>query len=275
VSFDLPTNVPCPSTSLGDLDEQRVLLERLEQRVQGMVEAAQQTAHDLNRPLTSLRLMMAALDKGTFGPVGEPVRKVVQTGLQAVRQMERLVRDLIDSSRLDHDGVQLEFVDCDLGAVVAEVLQLLRFEVTERSAQVAVDPLPVVRADPWALTKVFTNLLGNALNYAKPGQSAAVHIRAEETANTWRVLVADAGIGIPMADRSRLFRRFERGSNTGGIGGTGLGLHIVRELMHRHGGEVTFESAEGVGTTFRIELPKAPVRAPQSPTRSVALAGDR
>lgn len=261
--------------SLDDLGGQRVLLERLEQKAQGLVEAAQQTAHDLNRPLTSLRLMMAALDKGTFGPVGEPIRKVVQTGLQAVRQMERLVRDLVDTSRLDHDGVQLESIDCDLGAVVDEVLRLLRFEAAEGGAQVAVDPLPVVRADPWAMTKVFTNLLGNAIRYAKPGRSPEVRIRAEETDTTWRVLIADAGIGIPRNDHSRLFRRFERGSNTGGVSGTGLGLHIVRQLVHGHGGEVTFESTEGVGTTFRIDLPKAPVRVPHAPPTIVALAGDR
>jgi signal transduction histidine kinase/signal recognition particle receptor subunit beta len=256
----------------GELDEQRLLLEH---KVEELVDASQQTAHDLNRPLTALRLMMSGMDKGTFGQLGEPIRKVVQTGLQAVRQMERLVRDLIDSSRLDHDGVRLEFVDCDLGAVVGEVLQLLRFEIAERRAQVCVDPLPVVRADPWALNKVFTNLLGNALNYAKPGQTPSVHIRAEGAGASWHILVADAGIGIPVGDRSRLFRRFERGSNAGGVGGTGLGLHIVRQLVHGHGGEITFDSAVGIGTTFKIELPKAPVRAPHSPTSSVVEARDR
>jgi signal transduction histidine kinase len=256
----------------GELDEQRLLLEG---KVQELVDAAQQTAHDLNRPLTSLRLMMSAIDKGTFGAVGEPIRKAVQTGLQAVRQMERLVRDLLDSSRLDHDGVRLDFVDCDLGALVGDVLQMLRFEIAERHAQICVDPLPVVRADTWALVKVFTNLLGNALNYAKPGQAPAVHIRAESTPDAWRILVADAGIGIPPADRARLFRRFERGSNAAGVGGTGLGLHIVRELVHGHGGEISFDSAEGIGTTFTIELPKLPLHAPHSPTSSVAEQLDR
>ncbi|MFN9705982.1 MAG: sensor histidine kinase [Planctomycetota bacterium] len=219
--------------------------------------------------------MMSAIDKGTFGAVGEPIRKAVQTGLQAVRQMERLVRVLLDSSRLDHDGVRLDFVDCDLGALVGDVLQMLRFEIAERHAQICVDPLPVVRADTWALVKVFTNLLGNALNYAKPGQAPAVHIRAESTPDAWRILVADAGIGIPPADRARLFRRFERGSNAAGVGGTGLGLHIVRELVHGHGGEISFDSAEGIGTTFTIELPKLPLHAPHSPTSSVAEQLDR
>ena len=99
------------------------------------------------------------------------------------------------------------------------------------------------------------------------------HPRA--TAEHIKKLAAALGVAPASIAKFTALYRFERGSNTGGIGGTGLGLHIVRELMHKHGGEVTFESAEGVGTTFRIELPKAPVRAPQSPTRGVALAGDR
>ena len=256
----------------GELDEKRLLLEH---KVQELVEAAQQTVHDLNRPLTAMRLLLSTIDKGAFGPVAEPVSKAVQTGLQAVRQMDRLVHDLLDSSRLDHDGVRLQFAECDLGALVGEVVQLLRFEVAESGARVHVDRLPVVRADGWALHKVFMNLIGNALSYAKPGQPPTVRITAEATESAWRIRVADDGIGIPADDRSRLFRRFERGSNAAGVGGTGLGLHIVRELVHGHGGEVAFDSSVGVGTTFVVELPKAPVHAPHSPTSAVAERYDR
>ena len=255
----------------GELDEKRLLLEH---KVQELVEAAQQTVHDLNRPLTAMRLLLSTIDKGTFGPVADPVRKAVQTGLQAVRQMDRLVHDLLDSSRLDHDGVRLQFAECDLGALVGEVVQLLRFEVAESGARVHVDRLPVVRADGWALHKVFMNLIGNALSYAKPGQPPTVRITAEATESAWRIRVADDGIGIPADDRPRLFRRFERGSNAAGVGGTGLGLHIVRELVHGHGGEVAFDSSVGVGTTFVVELPKAPVHAPHSPTSAVAERHD-
>jgi signal transduction histidine kinase len=85
--------------------------------------------------------------------------------------------------------------------------------------------------------------------------------------------VSDNGIGIPEADRERLFRRFERGSNTGGISGTGLGLHIVREIVYGHGGTVSFESEVDKGTTFWLNLPKNPVQAKHSPfTETVARA---
>jgi signal transduction histidine kinase/signal recognition particle receptor subunit beta len=251
----------------GELDEKRLLLEH---KVQELVEAAQQTVHDLNRPLSAMRLMLSTIDKGYLGQVSDPVRQAVQTGLQAVHQMERLVRDLLDSSRLDHDGVQLQFSDCELTLLFADVLRTLRFELQEKRVQLRVDPLPIVRADGWALTKVFLNLLGNAIAYARPGEAPWVHVFAEESEDEWRIAVADRGIGVPEADRPRLFRRFERGSNTAGTSGTGLGLHIVKELVQGHGGSVSFSSEVGQGTTFVLHLPKRPVQAPHSPTSAVA-----
>ncbi len=255
----------------GELDEKRLLLEH---KVQELVEAAQQTVHDLNRPLSAMRLMLSTIDKGYLGQVSDPVRQAVQTGLQAVHQMERLVRDLLDSSRLDHDGVQLQFSDCDLTLLFADVLRTLRFELQEKRVQLRVDPLPIVRADGWALTKVFLNLLGNAIAYARPGEAPWVHVFAEESEDEWRIAVADRGIGVPEADWPRLFRRFERGSNTAGTSGTGLGLHIVKELVQGHGGSVSFSSEVGQGTTFVLHLPKRPVQAPHSPTSAVAARHD-
>ncbi|MBL8736132.1 MAG: hypothetical protein JNL12_06860 [Planctomycetes bacterium] len=255
----------------GELDEQRLLLER---KVQELVEVAQQTVHDLNRPLSALRLMLSTVDKGYLGEVADPVKQAVQNGLLACSQMDRLVRDLLDSSRLDHDGVRLEFADCDLTLLLADVLRTLRYELEEHSVQVQVDPMPIVRADAWALTKVFMNLLGNAITYRSLDRTPRLRVFAEDRDGEWLVGVRDNGIGIPAGDRKRLFRRFERGSNTGGISGTGLGLHIVKEIAQGHGGTVSFESTVGEGTTFWLHLPKQPVQAPHSPVSAVASKHD-
>ena len=256
---------------LGDLDEQRLLLEK---KVQELVDVAQQTVHDLNRPLGAVRLMLSTIDKGYLGEVSEPVRQAVQNGLLAANQMERLVRDLLDSSRLDHDGMRLQFTDCDLTLLLADVVRTLRYEIEERGVQVRIEPLPRVRADGWALSKVFMNLLGNAISYGRDGTPPAIRVFAEERDDDWLVAVRDNGIGIPESDRPRLFRRFERGSNTGGISGTGLGLHIVKEIVQGHGGAVSFESAVGEGTTFFLHLPKNPVLAPHSVVSEVAARCD-
>lgn len=255
----------------GELDEQRLLLER---KVHELVDVAQQTVHDLNRPLSAMRLMLSTVDKGYLGEVSNPVRQAIQNGLLAVHQMERLVRDLLDSSRLDHDGMQLDFADCDLTLLLGDVLRTLRYEIDEKAVLVRVEPLPCIRADGWALTKVFMNLLGNAISYGREGSSPVITVFAEDRGDEWLVGVRDNGIGIPEADRHRLFRRFERGSNTGGISGTGLGLHIVKEIVQGHGGSVSFESEVGKGTTFWLHLPKQPVLAPHSVVSEVVSAQD-
>ena len=246
----------------GALDEQRLELER---KVFELVDVAQCTVHDLNRPISALRLMLSTLDKGYLGELSAPQNQAIQNGLLAVEQMQRLVGDLLDSSRLDHDGVQLEFEECDLTLLVADVLRGLRYELEEHGMMIRVEPLPTVPVDRWALSKALMNLIGNAVAYRSEERSPRLRIYAEDRGDCWALAVADNGIGVPEEDRARLFGRFQRGSNTSGISGTGLGLHIVKEIVQGHGGSVRFDSEQDVGTTFWLHLPKEPVQAPHSP----------
>lgn len=255
----------------GELDEKRLLLER---KVDELVNIAQCTVHDLNRPISAVRLMLSTLNKGYFGEMTDTQTQAVENGLMAVNQMERLVRDLLDSSRLDHDGVRLNFAECDLTLLVADVMRTLRYELEEYGLMVRVEPLPVVCADSWALTKALMNLLGNAIAYRDSERTPLLRIFCEDRGENWALAVSDNGIGIPEGDRERMFRRFERGSNTGGINGTGLGLHIVKEIMHGHGGNVAFDSEVGAGTTFWLNLPKKPVLAEHSPFTDIRERAD-
>lgn len=245
----------------GELDHYRVALERKNRE---LVQVAQNVVHDLNRPLSAVRLMLSSMRKGYLGTIDDVAQQAVENGLCAVQQMERLIRDLLDSSRLDFDGIQLDFQEVDLGQLVGEVVETMRYEIDERQVDVQVDALPAVRCDEWALTRVFLNLLGNAVQYACPERDPQVRVSAVYEEDRWVLQVADNGIGIPKSDLGRLFQRFERGSNTGGISGTGLGLHIIREIMLGHGGDVWVDSAEGAGTTFSIALPHEPVQPPHS-----------
>lgn len=255
----------------GELDEHKNLLER---KVRELVEIAQNTVHDLNRPVSAVRLMLSTLKKGYLGQLTDQQQQAVQNGLLAVQQMELLIRDLLDSSRLDHDGIQLRFQPVDLTLLVASVVSTLRFEIEERGAHVRVEPMPTILADEWALTKVLSNLLGNAIQYADPQRRLTVKVWIDEVDGAWQLHVKDNGIGIPKKDRERLFRRFERGSNTGGISGNGLGLHIVKEIIAGHGGQVTFDSTEGAGTDFALTIPKEPVQPAHSPVSETAARAD-
>ncbi|MEC7584156.1 MAG: ATP-binding protein [Planctomycetota bacterium] len=255
----------------GQLDEHRNLLER---KVRELVEVAQNTVHDLNRPVSAVRLMLSTLDKGYLGELEEPVRQAVSNGLLAVQQMELLIRDLLDSSRLDHDGFDLEFVEVDLTMLWAHIVNTQRYELEERNAHIRVEPMPIILADEWALNKAFSNLLANALQYVDEERQLVVRIWVDDADDEWRIHVRDNGIGIPAADRERLFRRFERGSNTAGRTGSGLGLHIIKEIAAGHGGRVTIDSTEGVGTTVTVHMPKQPVQPEHSPVSETAECAD-
>ncbi len=254
----------------GRVDEER---QQLARKVGELVDAAQCAVHDLNRPISALRLMLATLDKGYLGALSAPQNQAVQNGLLAVDQLQRLVGDLLDSSRLDHDGVRLEFAACDLRELVEQVLETSRFELDEHGVVVELGELPTVEVDRWGLTKALSNLVGNAIAYRAHDRSPRLRVFAEDHGEQWVIAVEDNGIGVPAADQARLFQRFERGSNVTGRSGSGLGLHIVREVVQGHGGEVTLVSEVGRGTTFRLHLPKAPSLAPHSPISDVDVGG--
>ena len=255
----------------GDVDQERALLER---KVQEMVEVAQNTVHDLNRPISALRLMLSTLKKGYLGAMPDTQLQAVDNGLLAVHQMELLVRDLLDSSRLDHDGVQLDFKPVDLTLLMGQICSGMRYELEERDALLRIEPMPTILADEWALSRAMTNLLGNALQYAHKDRRPTVRVSCEDEGASWALRVRDNGIGIPQKDHERLFRRFERGSNTGGISGTGLGLHIVKEIAAGHGGSVTFQSIEGDGTEFVVHVPKEPFQPEHSTLTETAARAD-
>jgi len=255
----------------GELDQYRALLER---RIDELVNVAQNTVHDLNRPLSAIKLMLGSLDKGFMGALEPKGHEAVGNGLQAVRQMERLIGDLLDSSRLDHDGVQMNFEAVAMSDLVGDVVERLHYELDQVGGVVHIEPLPEIQADAWALTKVFTNILGNAIQYSHPERNPTIHVSARQDGDQFVFAVADNGIGIPEEDRERLFRRFERGSNTGGVSGTGLGLHIIREVVLGHGGQVWVESEVGLGTVFYIALPMEPVQPPHSQVTGVAEHAD-
>lgn len=112
---------------------------------------------------------------------------------------------------------------------------------------------PIVRADEGILRHILANLVSNAVKYSSPG--SPVQVCVEQRGREAVFTVADRGIGIPMADRQRLFESFQRGGNVGQISGTGLGLVVVKRGVDLHGGTVDFTSEEGAGTTFTVRLP--------------------
>jgi len=176
----------------------------------------------------------------------------------AVGHLDRLTEDLLDVARLQAGRIVFYREPTDLVALTRRVVTQRQL-TTERhilSFQSEMEQI-LAAVDRGRIEQVLSNLLSNAIKYSPEGGSIAVTLGQEDEANAILLSVQDHGIGIPVCEQARLFGRFVRAENAQGLGGTGLGLYLCRELIEWHGGRTWFTSTEGVGSTFFISLPLA------------------
>jgi len=177
---------------------------------------------------------------------------------QSTSRLIELTEDWLDVTRLQAGRITFHREPTDLVALARRVVARLQM-TTERHHLSLLTSLEylVADVDPRRIEQVLSNLVGNAIKYSPAGGTIEVTIREEAETKTARLSIHDSGIGIPVQQQARIFGRFERADNARayGIGGTGLGLYLCRELVERHGGRIWFESAEGQGSTFFIALP--------------------
>ncbi len=212
--------------------------------------------HELNTPLAAIESASANLVDGI---VAQP-DKVKSYG-ELIRREGRRLSELVGQA-LELAGVRsgyrpLDKASVDLGPLLDEVVASHRFLAEERGAEVIVEPVPEasrVIGDPAALSRVFSNLLANALKYG----NGRVSITTRRAGDEVRAEVRDNGPGLAPEDLSHLFEPFYRGraAREGAVAGSGIGLHLVRELVTRHGGRVTAACDPG-GSVFTVTLPAA------------------
>jgi PAS domain S-box-containing protein len=218
-------------------------------------------AHEFRTPLTTLNGSVQALARQVGSPVLDRGRLTdLQASLQRqVDRLERLVADLLDLTRLQHDGSAHRRRRVDLADLAREALG--RFEDIaadpERRRLVLDAPEPVVGSwDADRLDRALTNLISNALKYSPDGGEVRVRVRRVD--GRAEAAVSDRGIGIAPEEQARLFQPFARGRHGHpGIEGAGLGLYIAAQIVERHGGAIAVESEPGAGSTFTIRLPLA------------------
>lgn len=215
-------------------------------------------AHDLRSPLTTVCSYLDLLAAGSFGPISSEARVAAQrAGLATAR-----VRALVDGVLLQHARAAaarpLTPGAVDLRALLRDVTDSLAAEIVGTGAEVTVEPLPLVSGDPQALFRVFSNLVENAVKYARPGEAPCVTITGHAAAGRLEIAVHDRGVGIPAEERERVFAPEARAANARAIApGHGLGLATVRRLVHALGGEAWIDPAVMDGATVRLSLPLA------------------
>ncbi len=167
-------------------------------------------------------------------------------------------KDVLDAIHLQAGQFQLQRHPTDLLALVGQIIERLQATTDRHRLSVQTDLLHLwVVVDPVRIEQVFSNLLSNAIKYSPQGGPVEVAIGLDEQSHNARVRIRDYGMGIPRDQQASLFGRFVRADNVRAarLRGTGLGLYLCRELIERHGGQICFESEEGVGTTFFFTLP--------------------
>ncbi len=170
-----------------------------------------------------------------------------------------IVNDLLVAGRLDADQLPVAVEQCDPAQLATSVVDAARTHLPETIVLELVVPerIPSVVADPGQLHQVLVNLVDNAIKYSPEGGPVSLSVANGDGAI--RFSVADTGLGIPASEHRRIFEKFYRldPDMTRGIGGTGLGLYICRELVRRMDGKIWVESKPGEGSTFFVELPAA------------------
>jgi signal transduction histidine kinase len=229
----------------------------LERSNRELEEFAAIASHDLSAPLLTVSGFLTLLEERFAGRLDAEADEFIAQAVGGTRRMQRLIADLLEYSRVGRAGLAPEPVD--LSALVRDTLAGLRAAIDEAGAEVVVDPLPTVNADPRQLARLLQNLVSNAVKFTGPARPV-VHVTARRTGEGVEVSVIDNGIGIDPADRDLIFKMFHRPAADGGVEGTGIGLAICQRIVERHCGRIWVEPAAGGGSAFRFTLPE-PSRA--------------
>lgn len=221
-------------------------------------------AHDLKNPLTSIfgyaQLVTRLARRGGSIPADRLLASIDNIQRSAAR-MAASIDELMDLTRLQLDrSLELHREQFDLTELVREVVAEQPLADRARLSVDGVQSL-VGAWDRARLTRVLQNLIGNAIRYSPDGGAVTVTVERQAAPSDDRAVVriVDQGMGIPSADLPHVFDQFRRGSNVvGRVGGTGIGLFSVRQIVEQHGGTVSVDSREGQGSTFTISLPLQP-----------------
>ena len=216
-------------------------------------------SHELRTPLAAIYGAALTLRRPDMPIAGSDRDELLGVISSEAERLAGIVNDILWTSRIESGGLHVTVEACDGLELARSVVRATELQVPSNLAVrlEASDDVPLVLGDADKVRQVLTNLVENAVKYSPDG--GAVVVRVEQLGDRIRFVVADEGLGIPSREQDRIFEKFYRldPNLTRGVGGTGLGLYICRELVSRMGGAIRVESAEGVGSTFMVELPAA------------------
>jgi PAS domain S-box-containing protein len=219
-------------------------------------------SHELRTPLTAISASLSLLADGMAGELPPDAQGLVGVANASSERLVRLIGDVLDIQKMEAGQMDYQRADQQVAPIVAGAVAAMDSFAGQAGVRLAFEAGPGADGlhadvDRDRLTQVLTNLLSNAIKFSESG--GEVRARLEAQGDTLRIAVIDHGIGIPADFHDRVFQRFAQADSADSRkkGGTGLGLNICRTIVEEHGGSIRFDSVEGEGTTFFVELPVA------------------
>ncbi|MBS1303356.1 HAMP domain-containing sensor histidine kinase [Loktanella sp. SALINAS62] len=242
--------------------EQMALLKNENQRTKAALEVKSQflatVSHELRTPLTSIIGSLELVKSDKLGMMPATLKPIISIAARNAQRLATLIEDLLDLQKLDADEMVFQFKPLDVNDLVAEAVE----SSAGYASKLGIDVKTVfcagdcrVLGDRNRLIQVMNNLLSNALKFSDVGGDA-VTVRVDNLDDRIRIAVQDKGLGIPDDAQDRVFGRFSQvdSSDVRKVGGTGLGLHITKQIVARHNADIDYVSELGVGSTFYIEF---------------------
>lgn len=239
---------------------------RLEARTHALVDANKQKAqfmanitHELRTPLQGVMGLSDLVAKGIYGPAN-PRHVEAMTNIKgSARRLLALIDDLLQLAASDAGKLELQLEEVDLVESLPQVAATGQWLLSDRDLRLRqeIGALPTLVTDRAKLNQIVLNLLANAIKFTPDGGTVTLRARAAD--DSVEIEVEDTGVGIPADQLDRIFEEFHQvdGSSSREYGGVGLGLTLVRRLLGLLGGTITVTSTVGVGSTFRVRLPRA------------------
>ncbi|MGE5401700.1 MAG: PAS domain S-box protein [Ignavibacteriales bacterium] len=232
--------------------ELRKTLENLERSNKDLEQFAYVASHDLQEPLRMISIYSTMLDRQLKGALDDKTKQNLEILIESSKRMHFLITGLLEYSRIYSDKEMFGYVD--MNEIVSGVLKDLSYSIHETKAEIKIEDLPKVKANPAQMKQLLQNLISNAIKF-RGDVNPSVEVLAEKKEKSIVFSVRDNGIGISPEDYERIFIIFKRLHTREEYPGTGIGLSICKRIVEHHGGRMWIESELGKGTSFNFTLP--------------------
>lgn len=222
-------------------------------------------SHELRTPLTSIRGALGLVAGGIAGELPPQARTMIDIACNNSERLVRMINDILDIEKIESGKMSFVMQNVELLPLLTQTIEANTGYAEQFGTRIELEHGEcehlLLHADGDRLIQVFTNLISNAAKFSPRGEPVTISVTCAES--SVRIAITDRGSGIPVEFRGRIFQKFAQAdsSTTRQKGGSGLGLSISRSIIERLGGKIGFETADGIGTTFYVDLPIQAVSA--------------